>query len=74
MASAGKQAAKPYLNHTKYLTHTLKDLILIDIGRSPRRGFPDHAFTFHCTFFAHLLAQQGVRHAPEGEGALVGGI
>ena len=28
-------------------------------GRSPRRRFPDHAFMLHCTFFPHLLAQQG---------------
>ena len=44
------------------------------IGRSPQRRFPDHAFMPHCTFFPHLLAQQGVRCTPEGEGALTGGI
>ena len=44
------------------------------IGRSPRRRFPDHAFMPHCTFSPHLLAQQGVRRAPEGEGVLTGGI
>ena len=43
-------------------------------GRSRRQQFPDHAFMPHCTFSPHLLAQQGVRRAPEGEGALAGGI
>ena len=46
----------------------------ICIGRSPRRQFPDHAFMPHYTFLPHLLAQQGVRRTPEGEGALAGGI
>ena len=48
--------------------------LIVVIGRSPRRRFPDHAFMPHCTFFPHLLAQQAVRRAPEGEGALAGGI
>ena len=39
-----------------------------------KRRFSDHAFMPHCTFSPHLLAQQGVRRAPEGEGALAGGI
>ena len=48
--------------------------LFVIIGRSPRRRFPDHAFMPHCTFSPHLLAQQGVRRAPEGEGVLAGGI
>ena len=46
----------------------------INIGRSPRRSFADHAFMLLCIFSPHLLAQQGLRRAPQGEGALVGGI
>ena len=44
------------------------------IGRSPRQVFLDHAFMLHCTFFPHLLAQWGVRRAPQVEGVLIGGI
>ena len=40
----------------------------IHIGRSLRRGFLDHVFMLHYTFFPHLLAQRGVRRAPQREG------
>ena len=40
------------------------------IRRSPRRGFPDHTFMLHCTFFPHLLAQRGVPSRTTGEGAV----
>ena len=46
----------------------------LNIGRSCRRRSQDHAFMPHCTFSPHLLAQQGFRLAPEGEGALAGAI
>ena len=60
------------LNISYWLLSFLVDLSLI--GRSPWQRFPDHAFMPHCTFSPHLLAQQGVRRAPEVEGALTGGI
>ena len=58
-----------------YIGYKVYNVIIpVHIGRSPRRRFPHHALMPHCTFFPHLLAQQGVRRAPEGKGALAGGI
>ena len=51
--------AKGYCDPNKIWSS--RDWFKINLGRSPRRGFLDHAFMLHCTILPQPLYQRGVR-------------